>query len=193
MTLEEIKERYSSMNEFKRGIIVFLLGLIYPGYLFYERGLALQQELQNAQREKTVIENQYEVAKKKSSELPVLEEKFSKQQSVLLKAQEKLPNKFYMDDVLHSIASLAKESGATIKSFVPQAEVLRAGQFSYAELPISLNLSGSFNQVVGFFDKVVNLEKVVHIRDIAMRVNRGQGGTGAMLDVTLKVIVFRSS
>lgn len=192
MTLEEIKERYSSMNEFKRGIIVFLVGLIYPGYLFYERGLALQQELQNAQREKTVIENQYEVAKKKSSELPILEEKFSKQQGILRKAQEKLPNKFYMDDVLHSIASLAKESGATIRSFVPMGEVLRSGQFTYAELPINLNLSGSFNQIVGFFDKIVNLEKVVHIRDISMKANRAQGGA-AVLGVTLKVIVFRSS
>ena len=192
MTLEEVKERYSSMNEFKRGIIVFILGLIYPGYLFYERGLALQEELQAAHREKTVIENQYEVAKKKSSDLPMLEEKFSKQQGILRKAQEKLPNEFYMDDVLHSIASLAKESGATIRSFVPTAEVIKSGEFSYAELPISLSLSGSFNQVVGFFDKIVNLEKVVHIRDISMSANRGQEGSGAVLAVEVKVIVFRS-
>ncbi|MDE3268800.1 MAG: type 4a pilus biogenesis protein PilO [Pseudomonadota bacterium] len=193
MTLEEIKERYSSMNEFKRGFIMLLIGLIYPGYLFYERGLSLQQELQDAQRQKTVVENQYEVAKKKSSELPLLEEKFSKQQGLLRKAQEKLPNKFYMDDVLHSIASLAKESGATIKSFVPMQEVLKAGEFSYAELPISLNMSGTFNQIAGFFDKIVNLEKVVHMRDISISATRAQESGNAMLSVTLQVIVFRSS
>lgn len=192
MTLEEIKERYSSMNEFKRGIIVFILGLIYPGYLFYERGLSLQQELQDAHRQKMVIENQYEVSKKKSSDLPMLEERFSQQQGILRKAQEKLPSKFHMDDVLHSIASLAKESGATIRSFVPTTEITKPGEFSYAELPISLSLAGSFNQVVGFFDKIVNLEKVVHIRDISMRATRNKEGSGSLLSVDLKVIVFRS-
>ena len=82
-------------------------------------------------------------------------------------------------------------------SFKPGAEMVVAGSHRYAELPIELTLIGKYNQIVNFFDSIVNLEKIVHLRNISMRANR-QGGSESnagliLIDTKVNLVVFRSS
>ena len=193
MTSEEVSERYKSMSVTKRAVIVALLGLIYPAYIYYERGLNLTEQLEDSQRKKESLEKQYQVAKKKNTELPLLEEKFNLVTEELRQAQEKLPNNFFMDDILHSIATVAKEVGVKMSSFTPQKEITKKGAHTYVELPISVRLVGQYNQIAGFFDRVVNLEKIVHLRNISMSAQReGERQVVKHITTSVDLIVFRS-
>lgn len=195
--LEEARENYKSLRSSTRIGIMVLLGLLPAGYVYYTEVLTISEQLEVAQQTKTAETKKYQDAKKKKEELPKLEERFATVTEELRKAQEKLPSKFHMDDILHSTASVAKEIGVKMMSFKPSAERMVAGAHRYAELPIKLNLIGKYNQIINFFDSIVNLEKIVHLRNISLKANR-QGGPASnagliLINTDVDLIVFRSS
>ena len=147
-----------------------------------------------AQQAKDSANQKYQAAKKKTEDLPLLEERFTLVTEELRKAQEKLPNKFFMDDILHSTASTAKEAGIVLESFKPGQESVIQGAHQYMELPIKLSISGKYPQTANFFDSIVNLKKIVHLRNISMTAQRKGDGkrSSVMVKTQVELIVFRS-
>lgn len=193
--LEEVKENYKDMSHKQRGLIMALVGLLPAIYIYYDEGSTLSEKLQAAQQTKIAENKKYQVAKNKKENLPLLEEKFTNITKQLRKAQEKLPNKIYMDDILHSTASIAKETGIRFKSFKPGAERVLQGAHQYAEMPIELDFTAKYTQVMTFFDNIANMEKIIHLRNLTMTAVRNQKAKGGSVLVNTKVelIVFRSS
>ncbi len=192
--LEEVKENYKDMSYKQRALILALVGILPAGYIYYDEGSGLSEKLQAAQQTKISENKKYQVAKDKTEKLPLLEEKFTKVTEQLRRAQEKLPNKIYMDDILHSTASIAKETGIRFKSFKPGVEQSMQGAHQYAEMPIALDFTAKYSQVMTFFDNIANMEKIIHLRNISMTAVRGGNVAGNVLvDTKVELIVFRSS
>ena len=192
--LDEAKENYREMGYKQRALIMFIFGLLPAGYIYYEEGSGLSEKLQAAQQTKVAENKKYQVAKNKKENLPLLEEKFTKVTEQLRKAQEKLPNKIYMDDILHSTASIAKETGIRFKSFKPGEERILQGGYQYAELPIALDFTAKYSQVMTFFDNIANMEKIIHLRNINLTAVRGgAAGGNVLVDTKVELVVFRSS
>ena len=194
MMLEEVKENYKDMSYKQRAVIMLLVGLLPAAYIYYEEGSGLSEKLQAVQQTKISENKKYKIAKNKKENLPLLEETFAKVTAQLRTAQEKLPNKIYMDDILHSTASIAKETGIRFKSFKPGVEQVMQGAHQYAEMPIALDFTAKYSQVMTFFDNIANMEKIVHLRSISMTAVRGGNAVGSVLiDTKVELIVFRSS
>lgn len=195
--LEEFKENYKDMSFRKRALIMIVVGMLPAGYIYWDEGINLSEELQAAQETKIAENKKYQVAKSKTEKLPLLEEQFTRVKEQLRKAQEKLPNKIYMDDILHSTASIAKETGIRFKSFKPGAERIVQGSYQYAEMPILLSFTAKYNQIMSFFDNIVNMEKIIHLRNINMSAVRGKASSGGvdvvLIDTQVELVVFRSS
>ena len=192
--LDDLKENYRSMSIKKRILIMVVLGLLPGGYTYYAEAHMITEKLQQAQDNKVAEQKKYQIAKEKSEKLPLLEEKFNKVTEQLRAAQEKLPNKIHMDDILHSTASIAKETGIRFKKFTPGKENVVQGNYKYAEMPIKLAFTAKYNQVMSFFDNIVNMEKIIHLRNISMHaVRKGAGGETVLIDTNVELVVFRSS
>ncbi len=192
--LEEARENYKDMNYKQRALIMALVGLLPAAYIYYDEGSGLSEKLQSAQQTKISENKKYQVAKNKKENLPLLEERFTKVTKQLRRAQEKLPNKIYMDDILHSTASLAKETGIRFKSFKPGAERVIKDAHQYAEMPIALDFTAKYSQIMTFFDNIANMEKIIHLRNISMTAVRAHNAAGSvMIDTKVELIVFRSS
>lgn len=192
--LEEVKENYKEMNFKQRVLIMVLVGLLPTVYIYYDEGSSLSEKLETAQQTKITENKKYQVAKNKQKKLPLLEEKFTKVTEQLRKAQEKLPNKIYMDDILHSTANIAKEAGIRFKLFKPGAESVKQGAHQYAEMSIALDFTAQYSQIMTFFDNIANMEKIIHLRNISMTAVREDNATGSiMIDTKAELIVFRSS
>lgn len=194
--LDELKERYKSLRPSTKYALLVVLGLAPAIWTYYEQGMGLTEQLSEANTAKDNANQKYQEAKKKTEDLPKLESRFTFVTEELRKAQEKLPNKFFMDDILYSTANAAKESGIKLESFKPGAEKQIQGAHSYMELPIKLSISGRYSQVVNFFDTIVHLKKIVHVRNITMTAQRKANAGGKGSTVTIKsavdLIVFRS-
>ena len=192
--LEEAKENYKEMSFKQRALIMVLVGLLPTIYIYYDEGSSLSEKLQTAQQTKITESKKYQVAKNKQEKLPLLEEKLTKVTEQLRRAQEKLPNKIYMDDILHSTANIAKDAGIKFNLFKPGAETAKQGAHQYMEMSIALAFTAQYSQVMTFFDNIANMEKIIHLRNINMTAERDNNDTSSVLiNTKAELIVFRSS
>ena len=82
--------------------------------------------------------------------------------NIVMKA---LPEKEEIPALLANISQAARDAGLDITKFQPTAE--KAKEF-YAEVPISINVSGNYHNVAMFFDKISNLPRIVTIDSVKM-------------------------
>jgi len=82
--------------------------------------------------------------------------------NIVMKA---LPEKKEIPALLDNISQAARDAGLDITKFQPKAE--KPKEF-YAEVPISINVSGNYHNVAMFFDKISNLPRIVTISAVKM-------------------------
>jgi type IV pilus assembly protein PilO len=76
-----------------------------------------------------------------------------------------LPEKKEIPALLDNISKAARDAGLDITKFQPNAE--KPKEF-YAEVPISINVSGNYHNVAMFFDKISSLPRIVTISAVRM-------------------------
>jgi type IV pilus assembly protein PilO len=81
----------------------------------------------------------------------------------LKEALEQLPDKSEVDDLLDHISGTAREAGLELNLFQRKEDNVK--EF-YAEVPVSVSVTGSFHQVATFFDEVARLSRIVNISEI---------------------------
>jgi type IV pilus assembly protein PilO len=126
------------------------------------------------------------VAKKKEAlDLPAYRkqlEDIEKQFGALLK---QLPGKSEMDALLTDINQAGLGRGLQFELFKPATQ--ETMQEFYAELPITIRISGSYHDIGAFASDVGKLSRIVTLNDIALTANKD--GTLAM-DATAKTFRY---
>lgn len=81
---------------------------------------------------------------------------------------KQLPNKAEMGDMLVDINKAAQARGLLVELFKPGGEAAR--EF-YAEVPITLNLTGSYHDIGAFTGDLAKLPRIVTLNDISLTTN----------------------
>jgi type IV pilus assembly protein PilO len=116
-----------------------------------------------------------------------VEDKTRRQQ--LEREQRKvLPDESETPSFLAAVQNVATTSGVSLTSYKPQDEV--ADEY-YVRVPMSLSVSGRFHQVARFFFGIAQLERVINIEDIDMRMEKEKSGE-ATLRVDCQATAFRA-
>ncbi len=98
---------------------------------------------------------------------------------------KQLPNAAEMESLLVDINQAGLGRGLQFELFKPGAEVV---QDFYAELPITVNLSGSYHDFGAFAGDVAKLPRIVTLNDI--NVTQGKTGEGLALATTAKTFRY---
>jgi len=109
-----------------------------------------------------------------------------------LAAQQKkvLPDDPEMPSFLASIQNVATASGIALTSYTPQDE--EPGQY-YAKVPMALTLSGRFHQVARFFYGVGQLDRIINVEDIDMKVKKStENADEVIVEVKCLATAFRA-
>ena len=77
-----------------------------------------------------------------------------------------LPNKKEIPSLLKSITQLGSDSQLEFRLFSPKRE--KAREFYY-EIPVAIEVSGSYHNVAVFFDKVGGMERIINILNVSMK------------------------
>ncbi|MEE9610799.1 MAG: type 4a pilus biogenesis protein PilO, partial [Desulfatiglandales bacterium] len=77
-----------------------------------------------------------------------------------------LPNKKEIPRLLRSVTQLGSDSQLEFRLFSPQKE--RAQDF-IMEIPVSIEVSGTYHNVAAFFDRVGRMERIVNILNVSMK------------------------
>ncbi len=180
-------EKILNLPFYQRALIVLLvMGLLAAGFYFllYQNQMDEYDRLlsQRNSARVTLQKNQ-----KIANNLAVYRAEYEKMQVKLEEALGELPLKKEIPNLLTNIGDLAKEKGLEILRFKPTGEKIKG---FYAEVPVSLKLSGSYHQAAAFFDAVSRMERIVNIQNLTMGGAKQVKGK-TTLNVGCQAITFR--
>jgi type IV pilus assembly protein PilO len=207
INLDELKKLSPKMKA-----LIICLFCIVVGYLYYALFLqtALAKKIALGAK---MAELQQEVAEKEKTVAQLdryIREVESMKESFKL-ALMKLPNEREIAGILSTVVLAGRDAGVDFLRFEPkQPEKVQPpakpaapkpadakGQPAvpekfYDDIPIKVQLAGSFHNTVSFFDKVARLPRIVNIEEITMGEGRDVPGRGRVIKTscTIKTYMF---
>jgi len=167
-------------------IVLIIMALLAVGFyfLFYQPQL---ERHANLIKQRDAAQVKLQKNQKIANNLAVYRAEYEKMQVQLDEALGELPLRKEIPSLLTSIGDLAKEKGLEVLRFKPAGETAKG---FYAEVPVTLKLSGSYHQAAAFFDAVSKMERIVNIKGLTL------GGTKEVkgkttLGVDCSAVTFR--
>jgi type IV pilus assembly protein PilO len=105
----------------------------------------------------------------------------------LRRAEARLPDQREIADLLSSIAASGREAGLDITLFRQKPE---AYHDFYAEVPVQMEMRGTYHDVATFLDHVKRLDRIVNVSDIQLK-KPAVMGERVMLDAACTATTFR--
>jgi type IV pilus assembly protein PilO len=143
------------------GTIVLLAGIFVA--LVY---IPKSQRITRLNNEIASLEKQINQAKIKARTLKKFEAEQVEVEAQFREALKLLPNEREIPTLLRSITQLGSDANLEFRLFSPNKE--KARDF-YIEIPVSMEVSGTYHDVATFFDKVGRMKRIVNILDISMK------------------------
>ena len=143
------------------GTIVLLAGIFVA--LVY---IPQSNEITRLNKEISGLEKKINQAKIKARTLKKFEAEQAEVEAQFREALKLLPNKREIPTLLRSITQLGSDANLEFRLFSPKKE--KARDF-YIEIPVSMEVSGTYHDVAMFFDKVGRMKRIVNILDISMK------------------------
>ena len=122
-----------------------------------------QKRVDNDLIEKTAIANNLNQFRR---ERELLEQR-------LQEALAELPEEKKIDELLELFQERARKAGLEISSIEPQPEV---SEGFYARVPINMAVSGTYHEIVTFFDSLSRLRRIVNVNNITFDGPKDNGG-----------------
>ena len=171
---EPLFEKIEKLSKVQRilicsGIFLVIIGsFVYFSYIpKIKTQKILNKEIQN-------LEKKLAIAKKNAKDLKKYQNKIKDAESKFKKVMLSLQEKEEIPSLISAISASGQESGLEFLLFQPKGE--RRKEF-YAEIPVSIHVTGNFHNIVRFFEKVARLSRIVNIRDIKISGTKGKTKT----------------
>jgi len=138
-------------------ILLLVGGFLYLVYI--PKSDEINQVKQNIAKLKQDISR----LKKMKRGLPKFKEKQIKIQKKFEKILELLPKEREIPDLLEQVSQLGVKSGLEMRHFKPEKEEL---QDIYVEIPVSIEVGGTYAEVALFFDRLKRMKRIVNVKAI---------------------------
>ncbi|MDP2276383.1 MAG: type 4a pilus biogenesis protein PilO [Archangium sp.] len=163
--MEQLIERINKLaTPAKAGIVAAIILLITAGTYFLliadlDTAIAGIKAEQNA-KEITLAEKQAiaDNLNERRKEMDALDQKFQE-------ALTQLPEKKDIEELLSQLSDVGKKSGLEISKVVPGSE---AAEGFYSRIPISMAVSGNYNEIAMFLQEIANLRRIVNVSDLKL-------------------------
>lgn len=140
----------------------------------------LEQQVAEASKKRDEVERRAVEKEKSEAELALLTE-------TLAKALKELPASSEIPELLKRISQEGRKAGLEMRKFQPLPEIMM--QY-YAEIPVAIEVYGSYHEVALFFDALSRLGRIVSVQDIQMKKPEEIAGK-TFLEVTGKAVTYR--
>ena len=143
------------------GTIVLLAGA-FTWFVYLDK----TEKIKKVETQNQTLSKKLADVKKKASDLPKFEENYETAKAQLTEALKILPDSKEIPSLLTNITKLGEDSGLQFLIFNPQDD---RGKGFYIEIPVSIRIEGAYHDVVGFFDKVGHMDRIVNILNVSMK------------------------
>jgi type IV pilus assembly protein PilO len=163
------------------GVSVFLAALICGlfWYFWYSDALELEKtknaRLQQLQKEIRALEVTAAKLQEFQREVQLLEAKLETLKRILPPEKE-------MPDLMRRVQYLCAQSNLVIRRFTPGAVATK--EF-YQEVPINIDVEGTFHNLGAFFDRISRLSRLVNMGTIKITAQSAQTGSNTIAATTV--------
>lgn len=164
---EKLEQIFELPGRTKVGILIGSLAVLGAGYWFLFSASDRQELTKLAEQIDGDKGLRARISQKEGivRNLPKYKEEVEKLDQELAKALRELPDKREIYLLLDTVSDKARDSGLEVPLFRPQSEQKKD---FYAEVPVEIEVRGTYHQVATFFDEVGQLERIVNVDDFGM-------------------------
>ncbi len=164
-------------------LVLLLIAVVFAGYWFDWRGQL--EELARARAKEQDLRTAFLDKKKQAVNLEAYRNQLAEIEESFGEMLKQLPNKSEMEALLTDVNQAGLGRGLKFELFRP-APRESTSEF-YAELPITIKLSGTYHDIGAFASDVSQLSRIVTLNEIAL--NAGKDG-GLILDAVAKTFRY---
>ncbi len=187
MDFNELLERFGKLPRVQR-VAVLALGQVLILALFWTLLYSpTSEELVRLDQQHSELTTKKEQVRLRAENREQFEAELQQLTSDLRQALRELPNDREIPEFLKRISQVAKKVGLEIRRFQPLSESMRE---YYAEVPVALEVLGSYHEVAMFFDRLSKLSRIVYVKDLDVGDPVERGGK-VVLNVEGNAVTFR--
>lgn len=187
MNFNDLLDRLAALPRSQRLAAFAGVGVLILVLFFFLLLAPAREDLARLDKDVSEMTKERDEIKKRAANRDAYERELKDLTVRLGEALKEMPDSREIPDLLKRISTVAKKAGLEISKFQPLPEVTLE---YYAEVPIALEVTGSFHEVAMFFDRLSKLNRIVSSRNIDMDSPKDQGGK-VVLAVTGKLVTYR--
>ena len=164
-----------------------VLGIAGCGAFIYLYEMPAREEMTARQTQLKSLQTDINKGQATAKQLPQFQAEVADYERRLAALRETLPEQKDTADLLHRMQLAASQANLEIKNYKPLPLVTKT---LHAELPVSLELEGTYHNLATFFDKVGKLPRIVNITNVDIKsVNTPKAG-GPTITATCTATTF---
>jgi type IV pilus assembly protein PilO len=186
--MEDFIDKFNSVPLGQK-VLVFILVMVLIAVGFWMLVYTpIQEDIDQANNKLNDLEQEKQRLEQLKRNQEKMSQKIADLQQELLIAREKLPASAEIPSLLQRIHNQAKTAGLEITTFQREDEVPR--QY-YIEIPVSMELEGTFDELANFFYYVGRMTRIVNVTDIGLKRTASGLEEEGGLKVTAQATTFR--
>jgi type IV pilus assembly protein PilO len=166
-TLQARLDQVAKLSPGARAAIVAGLAALLAGGYFMLVYRDASEDLARLRAQELELQRKLSEVRSIAANIAEFEEEIASLEIKLQKILRQLPNDKEIEVLLTDISNLGKTAGIEIKSFRRKEEVVHG---FYAEVPIDLEIEGTYHDLARFFDLLAGLPRIVNMGALQMRV-----------------------
>lgn len=182
-SLEPVFNKIGALTKIQRYLVYFGTILVIVVLFVYFSYLPNHKKIGDLEKEQEKVAKELVVAKRNAAQLKTYQKKMEEAKVQFEIVKNTLPESKEIPSLLTSISQAGRDSGLEFQMFQPNNEIRKN---FYAEIPVSISVSGPYHSIAVFFDKVAHLSRIVNIRNVKIN-----AGTDGKLLTTCQAVTYR--
>jgi type IV pilus assembly protein PilO len=148
----------------KLGVFITLFVMIIAAGIYFDTQDQLKV-LERHEKKEIELKEEFKVKADQAAKLELYKEQLAEMEASFGALLRQLPETTEVESLLIDVSQTGLAAGLEVKKFKPSAEEKKG---FYAELPISLEVSGSYHQLATFISGIASLPRIVTISDMKL-------------------------
>lgn len=162
----------NASNPIKYGFLAIVFVLIIAAGLYFDTQKQLE-DLKVVEKKETELKSEFTVKADQAAKLDLYKDQLAEMQASFQAILRQLPEKTDVESLLVDVSQTGLANGLEIKKFKPSAEEKKG---FYAELPISLEVAGTYHNLASFISGVAALPRIVTMHDLKLELKETKEG-----------------
>jgi len=169
-SIEPLIKKISELTKIQRIIICCAAVAVVVGLFVWLLYLPKYEDINKLNKDIAQQEEKLTKTKRNAAQYADYQKKLENAQAKFNVVARALPLKDEVPSLLTGISQVGKDAGLSFLLFKPEPEKMK--EF-YAELPVTMNLAGTYHDLGVFFDQLAGLSRIVNVKKFDIQIPKG--------------------